>query len=194
MDARITVFHVDTLSGRTFGATFDPKLPSERKGLYLNLHSAAPNDGLLTAWTYCYHDGSNLHAGVAGRYTASIMLYRRQGKLPTYVLVPESQIQLTSVRSHNESVHVGGFRCSSINVSIPIKRGDVIGACIPSPNGLSLLDEGSPKHFAYAVMKFDGQCSLPQAIDLSPTSKDVRFMRGMAFHVAADISECTSLA
>ena len=111
-----------------------------------------------------------------------------------YVLVPESQVLLSVFRSFNESVE--SFKCvNTTGANLPVKKGDVIGACITAPNGLYVLDEGSLGHSVYAVTNGDGQCSLPPGIDVSPNGNSVQLMDNMAFHVTAHTScECISCA
>ena len=184
-----SVLHTIPLSGRTFGSDFDPKLPSQKMGLYLNLQSPAPGDGLVIAWRYCYHDGSHLYAKEKS-YSATVMLYRWTEPLSMFSLVPESKVHLSVFQPFNPSKE--SFTCNTTAARLRVKKGDIIGACIASQDGLYILDEGSLGHSVYAIATTSNQCLLPQNIDFSPTNSNVQFMNGTAFHVTADISERTS--
>ena len=142
--------------------------------LYLNTNRPALHNGTVTNWSYCYYEPSDKNCD--NRYIASFAVYRRDGTDSQYVKASET---LTISVSDNE---LGSFEvvdsivCNvfSPNITITVRIGDVLGACIQnlsSTEDCNIIGEDAEGHSLLRTTNYvcsDGQdgITLPMTVAL----------------------------
>ena len=166
--------------------------------MYLDIQNPAPCAGTISNWTYCYY--APLFR-FAAEYITTFALYRKikaeNGNDDVYSrvsLIFEARRSFFNWQA-NQQEDVD-FYCNNVtlNYTVPVEQGDVIGACVFDPTD-DFLIRREPLNLVgrtslnYSVLEYNTNVCTRASLPSNVPSNEFRLLGSTILHLSADIGE-----